>query len=64
MLPYCYNFNVHESQRKLLVKLQQAAKKVQVGGVYFHYKNPDKAYKVLNLAVTEADDEVCVIYQA
>lgn len=45
-------------------QLQQSAKSIQVGDIYYHSKKPDKSYKVLNLAITEANDEICVIYQA
>ncbi len=41
-----------------------AGQKVKVGGLYCHYKNPDQAYKVIHLAVTEWNDRICVIYQA
>jgi len=55
---------MHKPQDELVNKLEQAKEAVAVGGVYQHYKQPDKSYKVLHLAITESDDELCVIYQA
>ena len=55
---------MHKSQKVLLEDLKTAAKQVVVGGEYYHYKNPENRYKVLQLAITEADETVCVIYQA
>jgi hypothetical protein len=45
-------------------KLIDAQKRVQVGAAYVHYRNPQKIYKVLNLALLEANEEVGVVYQA
>lgn len=55
---------MHKPQSFLVDKLKKASVQVQVGGSYYHYKNPDHTYVVLNLAVMEADEEPCVIYQA
>jgi hypothetical protein len=55
---------VHKSQEELQSRLTAAAKKVVVNGFYAHYKNPEQTYKVLHLAITEWDDEICVIYRA
>jgi hypothetical protein len=55
---------MHKSQEELVNERTIAAQNIQVGGLYYHYKNPNDLYKVLNLAVTEWDDEVCVIYEA
>lgn len=55
---------MHKSHETLKDELSEAAEKVAVGGVYYHYKNPQLLYKVLRLAVTEADDSVCVVYEA
>lgn len=55
---------MHKTQGVLIKDLEQAAKLVKVGGQYLHYKNPDKAYKVIGLAIMEADETVCVIYHA
>jgi len=50
----------HESLSKILI---DASKNVLVGGIYRHYKYPDRVYKVLMLAVQEATEKICVIYQ-
>ncbi len=55
---------MHRPQNVLVDTLKKAANKVNVGGFYYHYKKPNDTYKVLNLAVTEWDDKVCVIYEA
>jgi len=55
---------MHESQTVLKAKLSAASKKVAIGGLYYHYKHPQESYKVLNVAITEWDDEPCVIYEA
>lgn len=54
----------HKDQETLLKELEQAHKLVKVGSEYKHYKNPDKLYKVIEIAILEASDEACVIYQA
>jgi len=55
---------MHKSHEALQGEINEATKKVSIGGIYYHYKNPNRNYKVLHLAVTEADDELSVIYQA
>lgn len=55
---------MHTSHEALVNQLDEAAGKVAVGSLYYHYKNPQLTYKVLRLAVTEADDSICVIYEA
>lgn len=54
----------HKSQSALAKELQDAASKVTVGVCYTHYKQPENTYKVTGLAILEATDEPCVIYQA
>jgi hypothetical protein len=55
---------MHQPEKTLRNQLDQAAKKVHVGGLYYHYKQPGKNYRVLSLAISEVDDKLCVIYQA
>ncbi len=55
---------MHEPQESLIDKLQTAGGQVLVGEIYYHYKNPQHFYTVLNLAITEWNDEPCVVYQA
>jgi hypothetical protein len=42
--------------------LTAAEGQVEVGGLYAHYKNPDKPYEVTGLVILEATDEVAVLY--
>lgn len=44
--------------------LTEAATKVNIGGIYHHYKAPDSLYKVLHVALQEKDLEPCVVYQS
>jgi hypothetical protein len=55
---------MHKSSDELKRELAAARQQVKVGGIYAHYKQPANTYKVLDVAVEEATDEVCVIYQA
>jgi hypothetical protein len=55
---------MHISESELSKRIDEAKLSVEIGGLYTHYKNPDRLYKVLGVAVTEADDTPCVIYQA
>lgn len=50
----------HDALNKLLI---DASNHVSVGSTYHHYKYPDRVYKVLMLAVQEATEKICVIYQ-
>ena len=54
----------HTSEDKLSLTLQEAHRLVEVGATYTHFKNPSKPYKVLSIALMEATEEPCVIYQA
>jgi hypothetical protein len=51
------------SENQLRSQLQQALKKVEVGALYAHYRDPHNPYKVLGLALLEDSQEVAVIYQ-
>ena len=53
----------HISHDELNQKLSAAAKLVSVGSIYKHYKYPLRDYKVAILAVQEATEKVCVLYQ-
>jgi hypothetical protein len=55
---------MHKSQEELKKALGNAEEQVKTGSVYSHYKRPEETYIVLHLAITEADDTLCVIYQA
>lgn len=51
-----------ETQEQLIKKLAEARRQVTVGARYMHYKQ--SLYKVLAIALREADNEPCVVYQA
>lgn len=55
---------MHKAHKELLDKLKNASEKVQSGGLYYHYKNSDQSYMVIKLAILEANDTICVIYEA
>ncbi len=54
----------HKSLEQLDQELLIAKNQIKVNGIYSHYKNPDNLYKVSDLAVQEATDKICVIYEA
>ena len=54
----------HKKHTELHKELELAEKKVVIGGIYSHYKHPENTYKVLRLGFLEADDSICVIYEA
>lgn len=54
---------MHKSHNALLHQLASSMKKVNVGGIYYHWKNPDHHYIVLSVGFCEWDETVCVIYQ-
>lgn len=53
----------HLTTGELQRRIDEAKKKVEVEGKYYHYKNPDKHYLVEDLCFWEATEEVCVIYR-
>lgn len=53
----------HSSYESIEIKLADAAKLIKVGATYAHYKHPENPYKVINLGLLEATEEVCVMYQ-
>ncbi len=55
---------MHKDESLIQAELADAAKKVKVGGLYSHYKDSSKLYKVLNLAVMENNGDLCVVYEA
>jgi hypothetical protein len=57
-------FMEHKSHQILEEELQKAEKLVKVGGIYSHFKHPEKLYKVISLGVQESTDKICVVYRA
>lgn len=53
----------HRSFAELNDEIKKAREHVSVGGLYSHYKHPQNLYRVVGLAIQEATDKVCVIYQ-
>ena len=45
-------------------ELEEAKKLVRIGGLYFHYKSPDKLYSIVALGFFESTEEICVVYKA
>jgi hypothetical protein len=54
----------HTDSKDLQTKLEPTQYNIEVGGHYYHYKSPQKHYKVLNLALLEWDEEPVVVYQS
>ncbi len=54
----------HTTQEELATRLAAAKGLVEVGGLYYHYKDPTKHYTVVALGIIEETEEVCVVYQA
>ncbi len=55
--------SVHKSPEDIENELEMAKKKVVIGGMYSHYKNPEHLVKVIALGTQEATDKLCVIYR-
>ena len=53
----------HMTHEELNKKIKEAEKQVVIGGVYRHYKYPERKYFVEKLAVQEATLKVCVLYK-
>lgn len=54
----------HKEQLVLAEEIAAAKTKVTVGEKYRHHKSADKIYEVIGLGFLEANDVLCVIYQA
>lgn len=54
----------HHEQIELAKEIENAKTQITVGAKYWHYKGKDKIYEVHGLGFLEANDELCVIYQA
>lgn len=53
----------HLTHDELNSRLAGASAKVVLGGVYRHYKYPERKYFVEKLAIQEESQKVCVIYK-
>ena len=54
----------HKEQLELVKEIEEANKKIAVGAEYWHHKSKHKIYRVISLGFLEANDQLCVIYQA
>jgi hypothetical protein len=54
----------HTDSNQLLEKLNPEQYNIEIGAKYYHYKNPQTHYKVLNIALSEWDEAPVVIYQS
>jgi hypothetical protein len=52
----------HTPLAELVVKLEEAQKKITIGDVYRHYKTR-QLYEVLYVALQENIDDACIVYQ-
>ncbi len=53
----------HTSEQVLIDKCIRSSADIEVGAVYYHYRNPQVLYKILYIGLLEATEEPCVIYQ-
>ena len=54
----------HKTEEQILAEIEEATTKIEVGASYCHYKDRSKVYKIQGFGTLEADDSLCVIYQA
>ena len=54
----------HKPHKRLLDEIVAAKKQVQLGVDYAHYKDSAKVYQPRYFATLEANDVLCVVYQA
>ncbi len=54
----------HKPQEEIQRQIERALKKVKVGGLYFHFKNPEHLYVLESIGCLESTEEVCVCYRA
>lgn len=54
----------HTPFKVLEEKLTKGIKKVKIGDIYFHYKNPEHYYVIESVGFIENSEEVAVIYRA
>ena len=53
----------HQPLATLSEAIKVAATQVEIGGLYSHYKNPQKPYTVTGFVILESTDEVAVLYE-
>jgi len=53
----------HTSHIELAKRVAGARMKVKVGELYYHWRNPAKHYRVINVGINEADEQIVVVYE-
>lgn len=54
----------HTPLHKLTPIIVQAQQEVRIGAFYHHWRTPDQQYKVLDIALLEANEQPAVVYQS
>lgn len=54
----------HTSQEALQKKIENALRRIKIGQLYYHYKNPKKLYVIEFIGLLEEREEICVGYRA
>jgi len=54
----------HKTKEELEKDLNKAKERIKLGDLYYHYKNPDKFYKIVDFVIIEHDDSAGVVYEA
>lgn len=53
----------HISLEQLAMNIDDVSKVIPLWSLWFHYKNSEKRYRIVDLVIDEASDEVSVVYQ-
>jgi hypothetical protein len=53
----------HVTHEELNKRIAEAGKQVKLGGLYRHYKFPDRDYLVEKICIQEESEKVCIIYR-
>lgn len=51
-------------EKTLADKLRDAQGKIEIGDVYYHYRNPTNTYTVTDIVLNEVDHRILIIYAA
>ena len=54
---------MHSSTQNLLDKLVEV-KHIIPGDIYYHYRNPEKLYEIICVALNEEDEDTVVVYRS
>lgn len=53
----------HLTHEELNKQIKEASELVAIGGVYKHYKYPERKYFVEQICIQEATQKVCILYK-